>query len=109
MPIYEYECLKCRKSHELMQKFSDPPLTVCPDCGGEVKKLISSTSFVLKGSGWYVTDYARKGSDKPGEPAKKEGAADAKEGAKSEAATEAKSESKPEPKPESKKQPPPAA
>jgi putative FmdB family regulatory protein len=67
MPIYEYECLKCEKNHEIMQKFSDAPLSTCPDCGGRMKKLISNTSFVLKGSGWYVTDYAsperKKGMD----------------------------------------------
>lgn len=60
MPIYEYACLQCGKSHEIIQKFSDAPLEVCPDCGGEMKKLISNTSFVLKGTGWYVTDYASK-------------------------------------------------
>jgi putative FmdB family regulatory protein len=58
MPIYEYGCMKCGNTHEIMQKFSDAPLAVCPDCGGEVKKLISNTSFVLKGTGWYATDYA---------------------------------------------------
>jgi len=58
MPIYEYECLVCKKGHEIMQKFNDPPLTACPDCGGEMKKLISNTSFVLKGTGWYKTDYS---------------------------------------------------
>lgn len=58
MPVYEYRCLSCKKKHELIQKFSDEPLKECPDCGGPVNKLISNTSFVLKGSGWYVTDYA---------------------------------------------------
>lgn len=57
MPIYEYECLECGKNHEVIQRFSDDPLSTCPDCGGRMKKLISNTSFVLKGSGWYVTDY----------------------------------------------------
>ncbi len=57
MPIYEYLCLKCDRRLEVVQKFSDEPLTRCAECGGELKKLISSTSFVLKGSGWYVTDY----------------------------------------------------
>lgn len=67
MPIYEYGCVKCGKTHEIMQKFSDDPMTVCPDCGGEVRKLISNTSFVLKGTGWYATDYASNkshGNDK---------------------------------------------
>ncbi len=60
MPIYEYECLKCGKTTEAMQKFSDPPLAECCHCKGEVRKLISMSTFHLKGSGWYVTDYAGK-------------------------------------------------
>ncbi|NTU43545.1 MAG: zinc ribbon domain-containing protein [Nitrospirales bacterium] len=60
MPIYEYQCLECGKSHEIIQKFSDAPMEKCPACGGQMKKLISNTSFVLKGTGWYVTDYASK-------------------------------------------------
>jgi len=60
MPIYEYKCEKCGKEHEVMQKMTEKPLTVCESCGGRLKKLISNTSFVLKGSGWYVTDYADK-------------------------------------------------
>jgi len=64
MPIYEYACLKCRKHHEIMQKITEAPLTICPSCGGSMKKLISNTSFVLKGTGWYATDYASsKGKD----------------------------------------------
>ncbi|OGW37265.1 MAG: hypothetical protein A2Y97_02110 [Nitrospirae bacterium RBG_13_39_12] len=59
MPIYEYECLNCGKQCELIQKFDEEPLSVCSDCGGHMHKLISHTSFILKGSGWYVTDYAR--------------------------------------------------
>jgi putative FmdB family regulatory protein len=58
MPIYEYRCQDCGKVHEFIQKFSDAPKTECPECGGRLEKLISNTSFVLKGSGWYVTDYA---------------------------------------------------
>ncbi len=60
MPIYEYHCSKCG-DFELIQKMSDKPLTTCPTCRRKVTKLISSTTFHLKGSGWYVTDYARKG------------------------------------------------
>jgi len=60
MPIYEYHCSKCG-DFETMQKMSDKPLTQCPTCRRKVTKLISSTSFQLKGSGWYITDYARKG------------------------------------------------
>ncbi len=57
MPIYEYKCTKCNQQFEVMQKMSDAPITNCSVCGGELKKLITNTSFVLKGSGWYVTDY----------------------------------------------------
>jgi len=63
MPIYEYRCAKCGDFEE-MRKMSDPPLQRCPKCRRKVTKLISSTSFQLKGTGWYVTDYAKKGSDK---------------------------------------------
>ncbi len=61
MPIYEYHCGKCG-DFEVMQKISDKPLSTCPTCRRKVTKLISSTSFQLKGSGWYITDYARKSS-----------------------------------------------
>jgi putative FmdB family regulatory protein len=57
MPIYEYECAKCKKHHEVIQKITEKPLKKCPDCGGSMRKLMSSTSFVLKGSGWYASDY----------------------------------------------------
>ncbi len=62
MPIYEYKCSRCKNQFEAMQKFSDAPLLQCPGCGGSVKKLMSRSSFHLKGSGWYLTDYAKKGS-----------------------------------------------
>ncbi|HHN64464.1 MAG TPA: zinc ribbon domain-containing protein [Nitrospirae bacterium] len=58
MPIYEYRCLDCNNEMEVMQKFSDEPLSTCPQCGGQLKKLISNSSFILKGTGWYKTDYA---------------------------------------------------
>lgn len=60
MPIYEYECQKCGKTAEAMQRFSDPPLTECGHCKGKLNKLISMSTFHLKGSGWYTTDYAGK-------------------------------------------------
>ena len=60
MPVYEYECESCGKYLEVWQKITDAPLTKCEACGGKLRKLISQSSFVLKGSGWYVTDYARK-------------------------------------------------
>lgn len=61
MPFYEYECSGCNQVHEIMQKFSDSPLSECPTCHGPVKKILSTTSFALKGTGWYTTDYKRKG------------------------------------------------
>lgn len=72
MPIYEYECSACHKRFEKFQRLSDPLLTVCPQCGGGVHKAISVPAIQFKGSGWYVTDYARraggsssKGSESP--------------------------------------------
>lgn len=62
MPLYEYQCDKNGHRFEVIQKFSDPPVQVCPQCGSPVHKLISSPAFQFKGSGWYVTDYARKDS-----------------------------------------------
>lgn len=61
MPLYEYECKKCHHRFELIQKFSDPPVSKCPQCKGKVQKLLSPVGLHFKGSGWYVTDYARKG------------------------------------------------
>lgn len=58
MPIYEYQCAACGEITEKWQKLSEAPLAVCPQCGGSLTKLISNCSFHLKGSGWYVTDYA---------------------------------------------------
>jgi putative FmdB family regulatory protein len=60
MPLYEYECKKCERRVEKIQKFSDPPLTTCENCGGALERLISSPTIKFKGSGWYVTDYAHK-------------------------------------------------
>ena len=59
MPIYEYNCGNCGLFEE-MQKITDPPLKRCPKCKGKVERIVSRTSFVLKGSGWYATDYSRK-------------------------------------------------
>jgi putative FmdB family regulatory protein len=63
MPIYEYQCPKCG-TFEVTQRITEKPLAKCPTCKGKVKKLISNTSFQLKGTGWYITDYARKDKDK---------------------------------------------
>lgn len=70
MPIYEYGCTKCGRIEEVVQKFSDKPVTRCPACSGKLQKLISQSTFHLKGAGWYVTDYANK-SGKASAPSKK--------------------------------------
>jgi putative FmdB family regulatory protein len=62
VPLYEYQCKKCKHRFEKIQKFSDPLVKKCPKCGGPVEQLLSAPSVQFKGSGWYVTDYARKGS-----------------------------------------------
>jgi putative FmdB family regulatory protein len=66
MPVYEYQCSACKHIEEAFQKISDAPLTVCPKCQGALSKIVSHSSFHLKGSGWYVTDYGgtKTGSDK---------------------------------------------
>jgi putative FmdB family regulatory protein len=88
MPIYEYQCSGCGKKHEVVQRHNDKPLSKCPDCGASMTKLISSTSFVLKGTGWYKTDYASAG-------AKKTAGGDKEKPAKEEKKAEGQSESKP--------------
>ena len=60
MPLYEYQCDACENRFERIQKFSDPPIEVCPTCGGHVRKLLSSPAIQFKGTGWYITDYAKK-------------------------------------------------
>jgi putative FmdB family regulatory protein len=91
MPLYEYECESCAHRFERIQRFSDPPLETCPKCGGRVRKLLSSPAIQFKGSGWYITDYAKKPAADTSKPAdktaetttetKNESKADAKEGA----------------------------
>ena len=95
MPIYEYECLQCGKRTEWLQRMSDAPLAACPNCGGEVRKLISAPSFQFKGSGFYKTDYADKSKTTGG-------GSSAKPESKSESSSEGKAESKPEGKSEGK-------
>ena len=74
MAIYEYHCEECGEDFELWRRISDNNLPVCPKCGGQkVDKLISHSSFVLKGTGWYATDYAHKGASSAGSPANHSG------------------------------------
>jgi len=65
MPIHEYKCTKCGKVSEALQKANDKPLDKCPKCGGPLRKLISSPAIQFKGTGWYITDYAKKNSPTP--------------------------------------------
>ncbi len=62
MPLYEYQCQKCGHRFERIQRFSDPLVKKCPECGGKVEQLLSAPAVQFKGSGWYVTDYAKKSS-----------------------------------------------
>ena len=66
MPLYEYQCETCQQRFEKIQKFSDPLIETCPSCGGRVQKLLSSPAIQFKGSGWYITDYAKKSSSESG-------------------------------------------
>jgi putative FmdB family regulatory protein len=103
MPLYEYQCDACAHRFEVIQKFSDAPIDVCPKCGGAVKKLLSSPAIQFKGTGWYITDYARAGkSDSAAAKASSESKSDAKSDSKSDGKSESKSESKGESKTESK-------
>ena len=94
MPIYEYDCQKCG-TFETTQKITEKPLSKCPTCKGKVKKLISNTSFQLKGTGWYVTDYARKdaGAGKGENGAKASTESKESKDTKSEVKAESKTES----------------
>jgi putative FmdB family regulatory protein len=115
MPLYEYHCSKCDKNFEVLQRFSDAPVTTHEDCGGAVERVLSAPAFQFKGSGWYVTDYG-KGGNKPGTlsdhaAAEKKSADSEKKSGDSKSSdsktsdskpAETKSESKSESKPESK-------
>jgi len=100
MPLYEYECKKCHHRFERIQKFSDPHVTKCPKCKGPIEQLISAPAVQFKGSGWYVTDYAKGGAH----PGASTGESSSKDGkAKSEKAADDKSDSKKAPKSEGSK------
>jgi putative FmdB family regulatory protein len=88
VPLYEYECPACGR-FEVIRKFSDPALSACPTCGRAVQKQFSAPAFQFKGTGWYVTDYARKSGEKsPDSPKAKDGASEPAAG-KSEASKDA--------------------
>ena len=92
MPLYEYECDEHGHRFEVIQKFSDPPIEVCPTCGGHVHKVISSPAFQFKGSGWYITDYARKDSGGKGSESGEKG--DKEKGEKTESKDTSKTSDK---------------
>jgi putative FmdB family regulatory protein len=104
MPLYEYKCQSCGKKFEVIQKFSDEPLTTHPECGGPAEKLFSAPAFHLKGTGWYATDYAKTSTSpsakneegKTGEGKSNDSPASSES---KPAASETKSETKPDPKP----------
>jgi len=94
MPLYEYKCHSCGKTFEVIQKFSDEPVTVHAGCGGEVEKLVSAPAFHLKGTGWYATDYAKnsgagKTEDHKGDSHAESNKADSREKADSKTETAA--------------------
>lgn len=72
MPIYEYGCSNCNNEFEVFQKITEEAVKECPKCHGPVKKLMSNTTFVLKGTGWFVTDYSNKSSSSPASEKKKD-------------------------------------
>jgi putative FmdB family regulatory protein len=93
MPLYEYECEACGHRFEVIQKYSDAPIETCVKCGGTVRKLLSSPAIQFKGSGWYITDYARAGkNDGAGGSGKSDGSAKAE--TKSDTTTDSKPEAK---------------
>ena len=91
MPLYEYECKKCHHRFEKIQKFSYPHVKKCPKCGGPIEQVISAPAVQFKGSGWYVTDYAKKGAGSTGSSsASSEGDSGTKEAKDSKDTKEAK-------------------
>ena len=106
MPLYEYECKKCGHRFERIQRFSDPMVKKCPECGGKVEQMISAPAVQFKGTGWYVTDYAKKASgsgsgsesksnsDGKGDSSKDSGSKDKDSGTKKESKAKADSGSK---------------
>ena len=97
MPLYEYECERCGHRFEVIQKFSDPLVEVCPVCGGPVRKLASSPAIQFKGSGWYITDYAKKGTGGAADGAKGEKADKGDKGEKASKSDKGESAQKPAP------------
>jgi len=91
MPIYEYQCKKCKHRFEKIQSFKDKPIKKCPDCGGSVEQLLHAPAVQFKGAGWYVTDYAKKSG---GSARSEESSPGSSDGAASESKAEAKDDKK---------------
>ena len=92
MPLYEYQCDACGERFEAIRKFSDPPLEICEKCGkGPIQRLVSSPAFQFKGSGWYITDYAKKSGSSSTDSGSKDGST----APKADTGSTDKSESKP--------------
>jgi putative FmdB family regulatory protein len=106
MPLYEYECKKCGHRFEKILKFSDKPMKKCPDCGGAVEQLISAPTVQFKGAGWYVTDYAKKGSSSSPKSSESDGESKetSKESKESKDSKETKKDEKPKAETSGKKQ-----
>lgn len=100
MPLYEYQCKKCGHRFERIQRFSDPLVKKCPECGGKVEQLISAPAVQFKGSGWYVTDYAKKSASASGGDKSESGKSDS---AKSDSGSDSKDSKKPKAETASKK------
>lgn len=92
MPLYEYQCESCGRRTEVMQSFTDPPASTCEECGGVLKKLLSAPGIHFKGSGWYVSDYARGGSAAAASGSKEESKGEPKPDSAGGSKTESKSE-----------------
>jgi putative FmdB family regulatory protein len=93
MPIYEYECKKCHHRFERIQKFSDPHVKKCPQCGGAVEQVLSAPAVQFKGSGWYVTDYAKKSGSAASSSSNGDSATKKEDSGKKEEKKESKAES----------------
>lgn len=95
MPLYEYECKKCHHRFEKIQKFSDPHVKKCPKCGGPIEQVISAPAVQFKGSGWYVTDYAKKSSSPSSSSSSSNGDSASKKDGKATTDSSTKSETSP--------------
>lgn len=94
MPLYEYECTKCHHRFERIQKFSDPHVKSCPNCAGKVEMVVSAPAVQFKGSGWYVTDYAKKSGSSSSSSSNGSDKSEKKEDAKPKSESKKSSEAK---------------